>query len=131
MTEFIYRYNAPDRAQVFLSFQLETPSRAKEVASVLGELERGGMTGHDISDDEMAKSHARYLIGGASDVPNERIFRFGAIYPLLRRYRLPIDRFYCMLTFCAPTCTCPTHTPPCHAPCTRPHAHATRKNRVP
>lgn len=80
MTEFIYRYNAPDRAQVFLSFQLESPSRAKEVATVLGELERGGMTGHDISDDEMAKSHARYLIGGASDVPNERVFRFGAIY---------------------------------------------------
>jgi len=43
---------------------------------VLDELERGGMKGHDISDDEMAKSHARYLIGGASDVPNERLFRF-------------------------------------------------------
>lgn len=79
MTEFIYRYNAPDRAQVFLSFQLETSSRATEVASVLDELERRGMNGYDISDDEMAKSHARYLIGGASDVPNERIFRFGAI----------------------------------------------------
>ncbi|KAF8494639.1 tryptophan synthase beta subunit-like PLP-dependent enzyme [Russula emetica] len=76
VTEFIYRYNVPGRAQVFLSFQLETSSRAKEVASVLDELERGGMKGHDISDDEMAKSHARYLIGGASDVPNERLFRF-------------------------------------------------------
>jgi threonine dehydratase len=80
VTEFIYRYNAPDRAHVFLSFQLESSSRAKEVASVLDELERGGMNGHDISDDEMAKSHARYLIGGASDVPNERIFRFGTIH---------------------------------------------------
>ncbi|KAI0293198.1 tryptophan synthase beta subunit-like PLP-dependent enzyme [Russula brevipes] len=76
VTEFIYRYNAPDRAQVFLSFQLETASRAKEVAGVLEELERCEMNGHDISDDEMAKSHARYMIGGASDVPNERIFRF-------------------------------------------------------
>ncbi|KAI0279345.1 tryptophan synthase beta subunit-like PLP-dependent enzyme [Russula aff. rugulosa BPL654] len=76
VTEFIYRYNVPDRAQVFLSFQLETSSRAKEVAGVLEELERGGMNGHDISDDEMAKSHTRYLIGGASDVPNERLFRF-------------------------------------------------------
>jgi len=63
---------------------LGTSSRAKEVASVLDELERGGMNGHDISDDEMAKSHARYLIGGASDVPNERIFRFGAICSPLR-----------------------------------------------
>ena len=77
MTEFIYRYNSPDSAQVFLSFRLETSSRAKEVASVLEELERGGMKGHDLSDDEMAKSHARYLVGGASDVPDERLFRFG------------------------------------------------------
>ena len=34
------------------------------------------MTGHDISDDELSKSHLRYMIGGTSDVPNERIFRF-------------------------------------------------------
>jgi len=76
VTEFIYRYNAPDRAHVFLSFQLETTSRTEEVAAVLDELERGGMKGCDISDDEMAKSHARYMIGGASEVPNERVFRF-------------------------------------------------------
>jgi threonine dehydratase len=80
VTEFIYRYNTPDRAHVFLSFQLETTSRATEVAAVLDELERGGMKGCDISDDEMAKSHARYMIGGASDVPNERIFRFGETF---------------------------------------------------
>ncbi|KAH9961562.1 tryptophan synthase beta subunit-like PLP-dependent enzyme [Russula dissimulans] len=76
VTEFIYRYNSADRAQVFLSFQLETSSRAQEVASVLEKLAQGGMNGCDISDDEMAKSHARYMIGGASDVPNERVFRF-------------------------------------------------------
>lgn len=101
MTEFIYRYNAPDRAHVFLSFQLETTSRTEEVAAVLDELERGGMKGCDISDDEMAKSHARYMIGGASEVPNERIFRFGEpflplfqILPLLSSLLSLIDRFY-------------------------------------
>ena len=78
VTEFTYRYNSPDRAHVFLSFQLETTSRATEVGAVLTELQRDGMSGCDISDDEVAKSHARYMIGGASDVPNERIFRFGA-----------------------------------------------------
>ena len=88
VTEFIYRYNFPGRAQVFLSFQLETSSRAKEVASVLDELERGDMKGHDISDDEMAKSHARYLIGGASDVPDERLFRFGTNPPTHFHYKL-------------------------------------------
>lgn len=34
------------------------------------------MIAHDISDDEMAKSHARYMVGGASDPPDERLFRF-------------------------------------------------------
>ncbi|KAI0047755.1 threonine dehydratase I, partial [Auriscalpium vulgare] len=76
VTEFIYRYNSAHRAHVFLSFQLETKSRETEVAAVLAALAKEDMTGHDISDDEMAKSHARYMIGGASDVPNERIFRF-------------------------------------------------------
>jgi threonine dehydratase len=34
------------------------------------------MHGLDISDNEMAKSHARYLVGGRSIVENERLFRF-------------------------------------------------------
>lgn len=41
------------------------------------ELEEKGMKGYDISDDEFAKSHARYMIGGSKDVPHERVFRFG------------------------------------------------------
>ena len=35
------------------------------------------MQGCDISDDEMAKSHVRYMIGGCQRVDNERVFRFG------------------------------------------------------
>ena len=76
VTEFIYRYNSPSRAHVFLSFNLETHSRAKEVANVLSALEQQDMKAYDISDNEMAKSHARYMIGGASGVANERLFRF-------------------------------------------------------
>ncbi|KZT10812.1 threonine dehydratase I [Laetiporus sulphureus 93-53] len=75
-TEFIYRYSNPQRAQIFLSFKLETKSRASEVADVLAALERQDMKGFDISDDEMAKTHARYMIGGCQNVPNERLFRF-------------------------------------------------------
>lgn len=77
MTEFIYRYNSADVAHVFLSFILATNSREKEVEGVLSELEASGMKGSDISDNEMAKSHARYMIGGSKDVPHERVFRFG------------------------------------------------------
>ncbi|KAI0315238.1 tryptophan synthase beta subunit-like PLP-dependent enzyme [Amylostereum chailletii] len=76
VTEFIYRHNSPERAFVFLSFHLDTTNRSKEVAGVLAALEQEDMVGHDISEDELAKSHARYMVGGASDVPNERIFRF-------------------------------------------------------
>ena len=42
-------------------------------------LEQHEMKGSDISDDELAKSHARYMIGGRVDVPNERLFRFGEL----------------------------------------------------
>ncbi|KAJ3480035.1 hypothetical protein NLI96_g8635 [Meripilus lineatus] len=75
-TEFIYRYDDPEVAQVFLSFRMETPSRTTEVAAVLAELERKGMKGVDISENELAKTHARYLIGGRAKVANERLFRF-------------------------------------------------------
>ena len=76
-TEFVYRYHDPERAQIFLSFQLETTSRAKEVSDLILALEKLDMKAVDISDDEMAKSHARYMIGGCKQVPNERLFRFG------------------------------------------------------
>ncbi|KAI0929916.1 hypothetical protein AcW1_008738 [Taiwanofungus camphoratus] len=75
-TEFIYRYNNSQRAQIYLSFILESVSRKKEVAEVLAALERQDMKGFDISDDELAKTHARYMIGGCQYVPNERVFRF-------------------------------------------------------
>jgi threonine dehydratase len=80
VTEFIYRYNcytSPDKALVMFSFKLETTSRAEEIAKLISVLDDGGMKAQDISDNEMAKSHARYMIGGAQSVPNERIFRFG------------------------------------------------------
>ncbi len=44
---------------------------------MLADLEANGMKGCDISDDEFAKSHARYMIGGSKDVSHERVFRFG------------------------------------------------------
>ncbi|KAF8829194.1 hypothetical protein HHX47_DHR3001093 [Lentinula edodes] len=79
VTEFIYRYNkstAPDRAHVLVSFKVDAKKRTAEIKSLLNEFEVGGMKGYDISDNELAKSHGRYLIGGSQPVPNERIFRF-------------------------------------------------------
>ncbi|KAF7981845.1 hypothetical protein HWV62_31381 [Athelia sp. TMB] len=75
-TEFIYRFNLPTIARVFISFKLQTIERATEVAGVLAALSKAGMTGYDISDDELSKSHARYMIGGAPVLDHERMFRF-------------------------------------------------------
>ena len=78
VSEFVYRYTvAGDRAHVLLSFTTSSESRDKEVAEILAALEKQDMKGNDISDNEFAKSHARYMIGGSPVVPNERIFRFG------------------------------------------------------
>lgn len=81
VTEFSYRYHGGETAHIYLSFTLEatTPAlRAGEIKDILERLQADGMRGQDISDDELAKSHARYLVGGKHDVPHERIFRFGS-----------------------------------------------------
>ncbi|KDQ21874.1 hypothetical protein BOTBODRAFT_61461 [Botryobasidium botryosum FD-172 SS1] len=76
VTEFVYRYSSPTSAQIFLSFILDTSSRTHEIADVLEELKSRGMPAVDISDNEMAKSHIRYMIGGRTDAEHERVFRF-------------------------------------------------------
>jgi threonine dehydratase len=86
-TEFIYRYNSPSLAHIFVSFKLESLDRTKEVEGVLRTLEEKGMKGYDISDDEMSKSHARYMIGGCQDVKHERVFRFGGCCSLAELFR--------------------------------------------
>ena len=51
------------------------------------------MQATDLSGDELAKSHIRYLVGGRSDVPNERLYMFnfperpGALEKFLRTLR--------------------------------------------
>ncbi len=77
VTEFVYRYSRPDKAHVFLSFIINTSSREKEVAQVIADLLKEGMTASDISDDELAKAHGRYMVGGCQTVEHERVFRFG------------------------------------------------------
>ncbi|KZO98895.1 threonine ammonia-lyase [Calocera viscosa TUFC12733] len=80
VTEFAYRYAAGPDAHIFISFLLASPAnRKQEIAGILKGVEKLGMKATDISDNEMAKSHGRYMVGGRSDVPNERLFRF--IFP--------------------------------------------------
>jgi len=53
-----------DWAHVLLSFKLQSNLRKIEVKQLLAELAIIAMQGFDISDDELAKSHVRYMIGG-------------------------------------------------------------------
>ncbi|KAK9459808.1 tryptophan synthase beta subunit-like PLP-dependent enzyme [Lipomyces oligophaga] len=77
ITEFSYRFSGGPDAYIYLSFTVV--NREVEVPEILQELADIGMKGVDISDNELAKSHARYLVGGRAKVDNERIFRF--IFP--------------------------------------------------
>lgn len=83
ITEFIYRYNcysSPDRAHIIFSLRLESHDRASEIGKLLSDLAKEDMKGLDISDNELAKSHGRYMIGGSQVVPHERVLRFGMLF---------------------------------------------------
>ncbi|TPX30468.1 threonine ammonia-lyase [Synchytrium microbalum] len=74
ITEFSYRFNDPEKAHVYMSFEVQTPSELPEIIQLI---ESQGMEAIDISQDEMAKSHARYMAGGRSQtVGDERVLRF-------------------------------------------------------
>ncbi|KAJ1670026.1 threonine deaminase, partial [Coemansia sp. RSA 25] len=74
ITEFTYRFGDPDRAHIFMSF--EVTDRAREVPEIVQKLAALSMHATDLSDNELAKSHARYTVGGRSSVPNEYLIRF-------------------------------------------------------
>ncbi|KAG0356824.1 hypothetical protein BGZ54_000582, partial [Gamsiella multidivaricata] len=74
VTEFSYRYAPNRKAQIYMSFLCQ--DRRKEVPQIMENISKEDMQAWDISEDEMAKSHARYMIGGRSAAANERMFRF-------------------------------------------------------
>jgi len=77
VTEFVYRYSGPDRASIFLAFELDTPGDESEVDQLVSQLGSAGFEALNISDNEMAKSHARYLVGGRGPaVGEERLLSF-------------------------------------------------------
>ena len=74
ITEFNYRYADDARAHVFAGVEL---SGAEEKAKLLKQLKAKGYELQDLSDNEMAKLHIRYMVGGCQqNVGRERLFRF-------------------------------------------------------
>ncbi|PKS09932.1 hypothetical protein jhhlp_004555, partial [Lomentospora prolificans] len=78
ITEFTYRYATPEIANILIGISLTSPAnqRAEELARLMDRIKSGGMTVTDLSGDELAKTHVRYLVGGRSDVANERLYMF-------------------------------------------------------
>jgi threonine dehydratase len=75
VTEFNYRFEAGHAAQIFVGFAL-SQGRA-ERAQVVADLKRAGYGVVDMTDNEMAKLHVRYMVGGpARGLAHERLYRF-------------------------------------------------------
>ncbi|KAI9000029.1 tryptophan synthase beta subunit-like PLP-dependent enzyme [Gaertneriomyces semiglobifer] len=79
VSEFSYRFSDTEQACIFMSFMVggqKGQDRDAELRQVFEALEQKGMKARDASHDELAKSHARYMIGGHCHLPDERVFRF-------------------------------------------------------
>ncbi len=75
ITEFNYRYADKDNAYVFAGIQLKKGLEERQYINEM--LEKKGFPVIDLSDDELAKLHIRYMVGGRSPgIKNERLFRF-------------------------------------------------------
>lgn len=94
VTEFAYRYSTRGKAHVLMGISVSSASaRQAEIQSLFSRLAAEDMTAIDISDDELSKTHLRYLVGGRSGVENERVYTFefperpGALFKFLRTMR--------------------------------------------
>ncbi|KAJ5764514.1 hypothetical protein N7533_003195 [Penicillium manginii] len=76
VTAFSYRYARDDSADVLMGISLSAVTGREDLAKIMEELEKSGMNVRDLSEDELAKRHIRFLVGGRSDVADERLFMF-------------------------------------------------------
>lgn len=75
ITEFNYRYSDNSQAQVFAGIQLRHGVEEKE--KLLAHLREKEFPVEDLSKNEMAKMHVRYMVGGhAPQAANEVLYRF-------------------------------------------------------
>ncbi|MCS6947013.1 MAG: threonine ammonia-lyase, biosynthetic, partial [Steroidobacteraceae bacterium] len=75
ITEFNYRYEAGEVAQIFVGIALAR-GRA-ESAEIVASLRAADYPVIDMTDNEMAKLHVRFMVGGhARGIADERLYRF-------------------------------------------------------
>jgi threonine dehydratase len=74
VTEFNYRLATREEAHIFVGVEVAGRREAQEIAAALA---RAGYVTFDLSDDDLAKSHVRHMVGGHSpEVRDELLFTF-------------------------------------------------------
>jgi len=74
ITEFNYRLSGRESAYIFVGVAIEGDEQREVFYEQLTEC---GFENIDLTDNELAKTHVRYMVGGRSpDVHGERLFRF-------------------------------------------------------
>ena len=77
VTEFNYRISNDRDAHVFVGIEVQDRS---ETQTIIKTFEASGYRTFDLTDDELAKMHLRYMVGGKSPyAEDEQLFRF--IFP--------------------------------------------------
>tara|TARA_B100001123_G_scaffold96543_1_gene111136 strand:- start:2862 stop:4397 length:1536 start_codon:yes stop_codon:yes gene_type:complete len=74
ITEFNYRYQNPQKAEVFMGLKISEDSQRSKVLSNLNE---SGYVVEDMTGNEMAKLHLRHMVGGGRpEINSELVYRF-------------------------------------------------------
>ncbi|MFA5551878.1 MAG: threonine ammonia-lyase, biosynthetic [Trueperaceae bacterium] len=75
ITAFNYRIGDPQRAQILVGVALRGGQQEK--LELITGISAAGFTVNDLSDDEITKTHARYMVGGRSNgLEHELLFHF-------------------------------------------------------
>ena len=73
ITEFNYRYADPQAAHIFVGVGVADREEGRALVASLAE---HGLPTLDLTDDEMAKTHLRHMVGGRADAADEILYRF-------------------------------------------------------
>ncbi len=87
ITEFNYRYASPSEAHVFVGFKLS--EGVAETDALVAQLVALGYPVTDLSHNEMAKMHVRYMVGGRLPASGVGTRATGPVDELLFRFEFP------------------------------------------
>ena len=73
ITEFNYRFAGKEKADIFVGVRIKDSDEKDELIQLLNDNQ---LVVTDLTENELAKLHVRYMVGGANDIATERLFRF-------------------------------------------------------